>query len=73
MINREEIKKELSYGSMTKIAEAAETTKAMVTNWFKGKSHNQKIEDAAVDLYVKEMQRKNALSEKIASVQPKGN
>ena len=59
MIDREEIKAGLPWGSQRKIAKLAGATETNVSQWFAGKFNSDRIEAAALDVLAEAVAARN--------------
>ncbi|WKN42199.1 hypothetical protein [Tunicatimonas pelagia] len=69
MINRKEIKHALPHGKLSEIAKEAGVSKPSVSIWFAGKINSERIEKAAVKIYVQHKKERNKLKKELQSVE----
>jgi len=65
MVNRQQLRKELAYGTLKQIAERAGVNQASVSRYFGGRINSEKIENAALEMVLESKQKKAAILSQI--------
>jgi AcrR family transcriptional regulator len=65
MLNRQEIRAALPYGSLSEIATRAGVRVMTVTNWFRSNSNNLKVQQAAIEVLAEQIAANKAVEQQL--------